>query len=81
MGDETWFLDRRYTGRCSCWRGSRRRRFLVQPTVADLANTLQAILGGETPATNPVERAQQYDWNAVVDQAEAAYQAAIDGTW
>lgn len=29
----------------------------------------------------PGERAQRYDWDAVTDQAEQAYQRAIDGTW
>jgi hypothetical protein len=30
---------------------------------------------------NTVARAQQYDWDAVADQAETAYQRAIDGIW
>ena len=42
--------------------------FLVQPTVDDLADTLRAILDGQSPPTDPVERAQQYDWDAVADQ-------------
>jgi glycosyltransferase involved in cell wall biosynthesis len=55
--------------------------FLVQPTVEDLAQTLQAVLNGQLPARNPVERAQQYDWDIVAEQAEQTYQAAIDGAW
>jgi len=55
--------------------------FLVQPTVDDLGDTLRAILDGQAPPTDPVERAQQYDWDAVADQAEEAYQAGIDGSW
>jgi len=55
--------------------------FLIDPTVESLTETLDAALGGERPPTNPVERAQQYDWDAVANQAEAAYQYAIDGSW
>jgi len=55
--------------------------FLVQPTVDDLADTLRAILDGQSPPTDPVERARQYDWDAVADQAEDAYQAAISESW
>lgn len=31
--------------------------FLVQPTVDDLGDTLRAILDGQAPPTDPVERA------------------------
>jgi len=55
--------------------------FLVEPTVESLTETLDDALCGERPPTNPVERAQRYDWDAVADQAEAAYQRAIDGSW
>jgi glycosyltransferase involved in cell wall biosynthesis len=55
--------------------------FLVDPTVESLTETLDAALRGERPPTNPVERAQRYDWDAVADQAETAYQRAIDGSW
>ncbi len=55
--------------------------FLVDPTVESLSETLDATLSGKRPPTNPVERAQRYDWDAVADQAEAAYQRAIDGSW
>jgi glycosyltransferase involved in cell wall biosynthesis len=55
--------------------------FLVDPTVESLTETLDATLRGERPPTNPVERAQRYDWDAVADRAEAAYQRAIDGSW
>ncbi|KAA9409941.1 glycosyltransferase family 1 protein [Haloarcula hispanica] len=55
--------------------------FLVEPTIASLTETLDDILGGDRPATDPVERAQQYDWDAVADQAETVYQRAIDGSW
>lgn len=55
--------------------------FLVKPTVKSLTRSLDGALSGERPPTNPVERAQQYDWDAVADQAETAYQCAIDGSW
>ncbi|WP_255198873.1 glycosyltransferase family 4 protein [Halorarius litoreus] len=55
--------------------------FLVEPTVESLSKTLDAALCGERPQTNPVERAQRYDWGTVADQAETAYQGAIDGCW
>ena len=55
--------------------------FLVDPTVESLTGTLDAALRGDRPSTGPVERAQRYDWDAIADQAETAYQRAIDGTW
>jgi glycosyltransferase involved in cell wall biosynthesis len=55
--------------------------FLVDHTVESLRETLEDALCGERPPTNPVERARRYDWDAVADQAETAYQRAIDGTW
>ncbi|MGQ4557295.1 glycosyltransferase [Halobellus sp. GM3] len=55
--------------------------FLVDPTVESLTETLDPALSGERPPTSPVERAQRYDWDAVTDQAERAYQRAIDGSW
>jgi len=54
--------------------------YLVEPTVDALSGTLQRVLDGERPPENPVERANRYDWDRVADQAEAAFQAAIDGT-
>jgi glycosyltransferase involved in cell wall biosynthesis len=54
--------------------------FLVDPTIDSLTETLDAALDGERPLTDPVGRAQQYDWDAVADKAEAAYQQAIDGS-
>lgn len=55
--------------------------FLPDPTVDALSKTLQAVLRGDRPSTDPVERAQRYDWDAVADQAETVYQRAIDGSW
>ncbi|MGB9960690.1 glycosyltransferase family 4 protein [Halobacterium sp. MBLA0001] len=55
--------------------------FLVEPTVDALTKTLEAALCGDRPSSDPVERAQRYDWDAVADQAETAYQSAIDESW
>lgn len=55
--------------------------FLVDPTVESLGETLGVALNGIRPSTNPVKRAQRYDWDALADQAEATYQRAIDGNW
>jgi glycosyltransferase involved in cell wall biosynthesis len=55
--------------------------FLVDPTVESLTETLDATLSGDRPSIDPVERAQRYDWDTVADQAETAYQQAIDGSW
>jgi glycosyltransferase involved in cell wall biosynthesis len=55
--------------------------FLVDPTVDALTDILDSALGGEHPETAPRERAQQYDWDAVAKQAEAAYRRAVDGEW
>jgi len=55
--------------------------FLVEPTADSLTETLDAALGGKRPPTDPVKRAQQYDWDAVANQAETVYQRAINGPW
>lgn len=55
--------------------------FLVDPTVDSLTERLDAALGGKRPSADPVERAEQYDWDAVADQAETVYQRAVDGSW
>jgi glycosyltransferase involved in cell wall biosynthesis len=55
--------------------------FHVKPTVDDLTQTLEHYVGGKHPPRNLVERARQYDWDAVADQAEQAYHAALDGSW
>ncbi|WP_128226283.1 glycosyltransferase family 4 protein [Halobacteriaceae archaeon SHR40] len=55
--------------------------FLVDPTVESLTAALRATLGGEQPAFDPVKQAEQYDWDAITDTAETAYQCAIDGSW
>lgn len=55
--------------------------FLADPTVDGVSDTLQRALEGERPKKDPLERAQQFDWDVVADQAEEAYLAAIDGSW
>jgi len=53
----------------------------VDSTVDALTDRLERALDGAPPETAPQERAQQYDWDAIAEQAETAYQRAIDGTW
>ncbi|UVE50742.1 glycosyltransferase family 4 protein [Haloferax larsenii] len=54
---------------------------LADPTVDSVADSLDRALAGETLPTDPTKRAEKYDWDSVADQAEAAYQRAIDGRW
>jgi glycosyltransferase involved in cell wall biosynthesis len=55
--------------------------FLVDPGVESLSEVLNRALDGVRPDGDPHERAQRYDWDVVADQAEQAYQRAIDGSW
>lgn len=55
--------------------------FLVEPTVDALTETLDATLSGARPKTDPADHAQQYDWDAIAEQALSAYQHAVDGAW
>ncbi|MDS0221681.1 hypothetical protein NDI54_10005 [Haloarcula sp. S1AR25-5A] len=55
--------------------------FLVKPTVDALTAQLDAALGSARPPASPADHAQKYDWDAIAEQAETAYQRAIDGTW
>jgi glycosyltransferase involved in cell wall biosynthesis len=55
--------------------------FLVEPTVDALMERLDAALSGARPPTSPVAHARQYDWDAIAEQAETAYQRAIDSSW
>ena len=55
--------------------------FLVEPTVDALTKMLDSTFRGDRPSSDPVERAQRYDWDAVADQAETVYRRAIDGSW
>lgn len=55
--------------------------FLVDPTVDSVTEILARAVRGERPPSNPVERAQRYDRDSVADQAETAYQRAVEGCW
>ena len=55
--------------------------FLVDPNVDALTDMLDRALDGVRPEILPRERAQQYDWDAVANQAETAYRRAVDGEW
>lgn len=55
--------------------------YLAEPPVDSVAESLERALADETPSTPPTKRAEQYDWDSVAEQAEAAYQRAIAGNW
>jgi glycosyltransferase involved in cell wall biosynthesis len=55
--------------------------FLVDPDVDSLADALDRTLAGDRPPTDPTERAQQFDWDAVASRAERVYAAAAEGSW
>lgn len=55
--------------------------YLVEPTVDALAATLDRALAGERPPTNPSDRAKQYDWDRVAQQAKTVYERAIADEW
>ena len=55
--------------------------FCVDPTIDAIAATLGNAVDGARPPTDPVAHARQYDWDAIVEQAEGAYRRAIDGAW
>lgn len=47
--------------------------FLVPPTVDGFSDALGRVLGGERPATDPVEAARRYDWDGIVDRTVDLY--------
>ena len=51
--------------------------FYADTTTDSLVTVLERALDGERPATNPLDRAQRYDWATVTEQAEAVYQRAL----
>jgi glycosyltransferase involved in cell wall biosynthesis len=54
---------------------------LAAPRAETVADALDRTLEGEQPPVDPVERAQQFDWQVVTSQAEAIYRrvaTAID---
>ncbi len=50
--------------------------FLTKPTVGAIVEILERILDGERPAIEPLEQAQQFDWDIVAAKAEAIYRNA-----
>lgn len=52
--------------------------FLAEPNTESLTDVLERALGGERPDTNPQERAHQFDWETVTEQAS---RRAIDEEW
>jgi glycosyltransferase involved in cell wall biosynthesis len=51
--------------------------YVVDPTVDGLAKTLDRVLTGERPPKDPLNVANQYDWDIIAEQAEKAYRSAI----
>ncbi|WP_254279319.1 glycosyltransferase family 4 protein [Haloarcula marina] len=49
---------------------------LVDPTVESLATGIEDALAGETGPTPPLERAREFDWDAIATQALDAYEGA-----
>jgi len=54
--------------------------FVTEPTTEALASALNRALTGDRPPTDPIQRASQYDWDEITDQAESVYRSAIDGS-
>jgi len=71
------FSQERYRRRRNRWAGSR-----CEPRFDRTGRRVGSRRwGGTRPPTSPVDHAQQYNWEAIAEQAETAYQRAIDGTW
>lgn len=51
--------------------------FVVNPTAEDVAAAITQTLSGKQPDTAPTERAADYDWDAVADQAESFYASLV----
>jgi len=52
--------------------------YLPKPTVDDVAMALDRALSGEKPPTDPTERATQFDWDTVAEEATSVYRQAIN---
>ncbi|WP_122088225.1 glycosyltransferase family 4 protein [Halalkalicoccus subterraneus] len=52
--------------------------YVVEPTAEAIASALERALSGERPPIEPTERAKQYDWDRVAEQAETVYRRAIE---
>lgn len=55
--------------------------YLVDPTADAVATALDQALAGKRPPTDPLDRAEQFDWDRVAQQAETAYHRAITDDW
>jgi len=55
--------------------------FLVAPSVGAVADALSRALRGIRPASDPVNRALQYDWDNVAESACDVYKCALEGQW
>ncbi|QIB75512.1 glycosyltransferase family 4 protein [Halogeometricum borinquense] len=55
--------------------------YLAEPTVESVAESLARAFEGDTPPTDPLERATRFDWDTVAEQAESAYERAMRGSW
>lgn len=55
--------------------------FLVAPTVDAIATALERALKGARPSTEPVMRAQRFDWETIADHAAQCYRRAITDSW
>ncbi|ADQ68695.1 glycosyltransferase [Halogeometricum borinquense DSM 11551] len=55
--------------------------YLAEPTVESVAESLARALEGDTPPTDPLERATRFDWDTVAELAESAYERAMRGSW
>ncbi|WP_266081656.1 glycosyltransferase family 4 protein [Haladaptatus caseinilyticus] len=54
---------------------------VVEPTIVELANSLDKALADNRPTHAPRDRAQQYDWDNVAEQAASIYSRAVGGSW
>lgn len=52
--------------------------FLVEPNVAELTRTLRSVIEGEGPPENPIDVAQQFDWDVIAEEAAEKYSAACE---
>jgi len=53
--------------------------FLVSSTVDGVATALEQAVEGKRPSTAPTTQAQQFDWEAIANQAEQYYRRVING--
>jgi glycosyltransferase involved in cell wall biosynthesis len=51
--------------------------FVVEPTVNELSEILSQALDGARPNVPPTDRAANYDWKSITNQAESFYESLI----